>query len=155
MEVKTDLSSISNGDKILVPNDSTNEARALLLLQQANLITLKDNVGINATKYDIVNNPYNLEIVEMNAELIASVRDDAAFAVINGNYAINAKLNVSDTLEIESSTGSAANAYANVLAVKEGTENNDKIKALYEALTSTTIKDYINKNYSGAVVALF
>lgn len=152
---KTDLSSISNGDKILVPNDSTNEARALLLLQQANLITLKDNVGINATKYDIVNNPYNLEIVEMNAELIASVRDDAAFAVINGNYAINAKLNVSDTLEIESSTGSAANAYANVLAVKEGTENNDKIKALYEALTSTTIKDYINKNYSGAVVALF
>ena len=91
----------------------------------------------------------------MNAEIIASVKDDAAFAIINGNYAITAGLKVSDALAIEDSKGLAAEAYGNVLAVKEGNENSPKIKALYEALTSASVKEYINNTYSGSVVALF
>ena len=152
---KNDLSKVANGDKVIVPNDATNEARALLLLEEQGLIDLKDDAGIKATKNDIVSNPYNLDIIEMNAEIIASVKDDAAFAIINGNYAITAGLKVSDALAIESSEGMAATAYGNVLAVKEGHENDAKIKALYEALTSASVKEYINKTYSGSVVALF
>lgn len=152
---KNNLSSVSNGDSILVPNDSTNEARALLLLEQEGLIEVDDNAGIYATKNDITNNPYNLNIVEMNAELIPGVKEDGAFAVINGNYAISAGLSVTDALAIESSDGQAAQAYANVLAVKQGNENNEKIIALYEALTSATVKDFINEKYHGSVVALF
>ena len=152
---KNDLSKVANGDKIIVPNDATNEARALLLLQEQGLIHLKEDAGIKATKNDIVSNPYNLDIIEMNAEIIASVKDDAAFAIINGNYAITAGLKVSDALAIEDSKGLAAEAYGNVLAVKEGNENNPKIKALYEALTSASVKEYINNTYSCSVVALF
>lgn len=152
---KNDLSKVASGDKIIVPNDTTNEARALLLLEEQGLITLNKSAGINATKKDITSNPYNLEIIEMNAEIIAGVKEDGAFAVINGNYAISAGLKVSDALAIESSTGTAATSYANVLAVKEGNENLDKIKALYEALTSATVKDFINSKYEGSVVALF
>ena len=152
---KNNLSNISNGDTILVPNDSTNEARALLLLEQVGLIDVDDNAGIYATKKDIIDNPYNINIVEMNAELIPGVKDDGAFAVINGNYAISAGLKVSDALAIEASDGQAANAYANVLAVKEGNKTNPKIVALYEALTSATVKDFINEKYNGSVVSLF
>ena len=126
-----------------------------LLLQEQGLIHLKEDAGIKATKNDIVSNPYNLDIIEMNAEIIASVKDDAAFAIINGNYAITAGLKVSDALAIEDSKGLAAEAYGNVLAVKEGNENSPKIKALYEALTSASVKEYINNTYSGSVVALF
>lgn len=152
---KNDLSTISSGDKVLVPNDATNEARALLLLEEQGLIDLKDDAGIKATKQDIVSNPYNLDIIEMNAEIIAGVKDDAAFAIINGNYAIAAGLKVSDALAIEDSEGLAAEAYGNVLAVKEGHENDTKIKVLYDVLTSATVKDYINQTYFGSVVALF
>lgn len=152
---KKTLDSVSNGDKILVPNDATNEARALLLLEQVGLITLKEDAGIKATKYDIISNPNNLEIIEMNAELIAGVKEDASFAVINGNYAIDAGLKVSDALAVESNDGTAASAYANVLAVSESNINNEKIIALYEALTSETIKKYIDDTYLGSVVALF
>jgi D-methionine transport system substrate-binding protein len=152
---KNSLSAVSNGDKILVPNDATNEARALLLLEQVGLITLKEDAGIKATKYDIVSNPNNLEIIEMNAELIAGVKEDAAYAVINGNYAIDAGLKVSDALAVEANDGTAASAYANVLAVSENNLNNEKIIALYEALTSESIKKYINDTYLGSVVALF
>ena len=152
---KNDLSKISTGDKIIVPNDATNEARALLLLEEQGLIDVKDDAGIYATKNDIISNPYNLNIIEMNAELITGIKDDGAFAVINGNYAISAGLKVSDALAVESTTGTASIAYANILAVKQGDENSPKIKALYEALTSATVKDYINETYSGSVVALF
>lgn len=152
---KTDLSKVSSGDKIIVPNDATNEARALLLLEEQGLIDLKDDAGIKATKNDIVSNPYNLDIVEVNAELIAGIKEDAAYAVINGNYAISAGLKVSDALAVESTTGTASVAYGNILAAKQGNENSPKIKALYEALTSATVKDFINQTYEGSVVALF
>ena len=152
---KSDLTKVSNGDKIIVPNDATNEARALLLLEEQGLIDLKDSAGIKATKNDIISNPYNLDIIEMNAEIIAGVKEDAAFAVINGNYAISAGLKVSDAIALESTTGTAAEAYGNVLAVKEGNENLPKIQALYDALTSASVKEFINNTYKGSVVALF
>ena len=123
-----------SGVKILVPNDTTNEARALLLLQENGIITLKDGAGITATKNDIVDNPYNVEIVEAEAAQLPSLLADAEYAVINSNYAINAGLNpVKDSLLIEGS----ASAYANILAVKEGTENTDAVN--YDALNGTTI----------------
>lgn len=152
---KNSLSEISNNDVILVPNDKTNEARALLLLEEQGLITLRKDAGINATKNDIVSNPYSLDIKEINAELIPSLREDGAFAIINGNYAISAGISISSSLALEKSDGIAATNYANVLAVKEGNENEAKIKALYEALTSSKIKDYINQTYLGAVIPLF
>ena len=138
-----------SGVKILVPNDTTNEARALLLLQENGIITLKDGAGITATKNDIVDNPYNVEIVEAEAAQLPSLLADAEYAVINSNYAINAGLNpVKDSLLIEGS----ASAYANILAVKEGNENSEKIQALVAALKSDTIRQYINDTYDGAVV---
>ena len=110
---------------------------------------------MNITKNDIVSNPYSLDIKEVNAELIPSLREDGAFAIINGNYAISAGISISSSLALEKSDGVAAKNYANVLAVKEGSENNPKIKALYEALTSSKIKDYIIQTYLGAVIPLF
>ena len=137
-----------SGVKILVPNDTTNEARALLLLQENGIITLKDGAGITATKNDIVDNPYNVEIVEAEAAQLPSLLADAEYAVINSNYAINAGLNpVKDSLLIEGS----ASAYANILAVKEGTENTDAVKALKAALESQQVVDYINEKYDGSV----
>ena len=137
--------------KIGVPNDTTNEARALLLLQENGIITLKDGVGITATKNDIVDNPYNVEIVEAEAAQLPSLLADADYAVINSNYAINAGLNpVKDSLLIEGS----ASAYANILAVKEGTENTDAVKALKAALESQQVVDYINQKYDGSVVSV-
>ena len=138
-----------------VTNDTTNEARALLLLEQVGLIELDDNAGIKATKHDITSNPYNLNIIEMNAEIIANVRDDGAFAIINGNYAIGAGIKISDALAIEDKEGLAAEAYANVIAVKEGNENSEKIKVLLEALKTEKVKNYINTTYLGAVIPLF
>ena len=129
-----------SGVKILVPNDTTNEARALLLLQENGIITLKDGAGITATKNDIVDNPYNVEIVEAEAAQLPSLLADADYAVINSNYAINAGLNpVNDSLLIEGS----ASAYANILTVKEGNETSPKALALKAALESKQVADFI------------
>lgn len=137
--------------KIAVPNDTTNEARALLLLQEAGIITLKDGAGITATKNDIADNPYNVEIVEAEAAQIPNLLPDVAYAVINSNYAINAGLNpVKDALTQEGS----ASAYTNILAVKEGNENNDAVKALVAALESKKVADFINDKYAGSVVSV-
>lgn len=152
---KNKLEDIANGDKILVPNDVTNEARALLLLQELELITLKESAGIYATKLDIVSNPYNLEIIERGAEQIANVREDAAFAFINGNYAIQAGLEINSALAIESNDGIVAEAYANIVVVKKGNENKPKIQALVKALQSDSVKQFINEKYKGSVVPLF
>ena len=137
--------------KIAVPNDTTNEARALLLLQEAGIIKLKDGVGITATKNDIVENPYNVEIVEAEAAAIPSLLPDVSYAVINSNYAINAGLNpVKDSLAKEGSSS----AYANILAVKSGNENSDEVKALKAALESKQVADFIADTYGGSVVSV-
>ena len=149
------LDALADGAQIAVPNDTTNEARALLLLEQEGLIKLADGVGINATTLDIVENPKNLDIVELEAAQIPSRLADVDMAVINGNYALDAGLKVADALAIEAADGTAAQAYENVIAVKEGNENNEAIKALVEALQSDTIRDYINDTYNGAVVPMF
>ena len=137
--------------KVAVPNDTTNEARALLLLQENGIIKLKDGAGITATKNDIVENPYNVEIVEAEAAQLPNMLPDLDYAVINSNYAINAGLNpVNDSLFIEGS----ASAYANILAVKEGNENEPKILALKAALESKQVADYIAEKYAGSVVSV-
>ena len=137
--------------KIGVPNDTTNEARALLLLQENGIIKLADGVGITATKNDIVENPYNVEIVEAEAAQLPNLLPDVDYAVINSNYAINAGLNpVKDSLAIEG----AASAYVNVLVVKEGNENEPKILALKAALESKQVADYISETYNGSVVSV-
>ena len=141
--------------KIAVPNDTTNEARALLLLEQEGLITLKQGVGLSATKSDIASNPHNYEIVELEAQLLTTTLQDVDVAVINGNYAIDAGLKVSEALAVEAADGAAAEAYANVITVKAGNENNDAVKALVEVLKSDKIKTYIEETYDGAVVPLF
>ena len=136
--------------KIGVPNDTTNEARALLLLQENGIIKLKDGVGITATKNDIVENPYNVEIVEAEAAQLPNLLPDVDYAVINSNYAINAGLNpVNDSLLIEGS----ASAYANILAVKEGNES-AQVVALKAALESKQVADFIAEKYAGSVVSV-
>jgi D-methionine transport system substrate-binding protein len=150
---KTSLDAIADGDKILVPNDTTNEARALLLLEEAGLIDVRDDAGLTATKADIVSNPKNLNIIEMNAELIAATRQDGAFAVINGNYALEAGLKANDAIQFESSTGLAATTYANILVVKAGNENNPAILVLIEVLQSEAVKNFITEKYQGSVIA--
>ena len=136
--------------QITVPNDTTNEARALLLLEANGIIKLKDGAGITATKNDIAENPYNVEIVETEAAAIPNVLQDVDYAVINSNYAINAGLNpVEDSLAIEGSSS----AYANILAVKEGNETSPKTLALIAALESQQVADFIEEKYAGAVVS--
>ena len=149
------IADLPDGAQIAVPNDATNEARALLLLQQEGLIKLADGVGINATKLDIKENKKNLEILELEAAQIPTRLKDVDLAVINGNYAIDAGLKVADALAVESKDGDAATAYVNVVAVKEGNEKNEAIQALVKALKSDTIRDYINNTYGGAVVPVF
>ena len=149
------LEDIKEGASIAVPNDATNEARALLLLEANGLIKLKDDAGLTATKSDIVENSLNIDIREMEAALIPSVLDEVAVAVINGNYAIQANLKVSESLAMEDPDSEAAQTYANVLVVKEGNENSEAVKALIEALTSDTIRDYINNTYDKAVLPIF
>lgn len=150
---KSDLGSVADGDSVAVPNDTTNEARALLLLQDNGLITLKSGAGLNATINDIEENPYNLEIVELEAAQVPRVVEEVAFVVLNGNYALEAGYSVAkDALAYESSDSEAAKTYVNVIAVKEGNENTDKIKALVEALKSDTVKTYITDTYDGAVI---
>jgi len=149
------LDALADGAKVGVPNDATNEARALLLLEQEGLITLKDGAGINATKLDIVDNPKNLDIVELEAAQLPLRLADLDVAVINGNYAIDAGLKMSDALAIESAEGEAATAYVNVLAVKEGSEDNEAVKALVKALQSDEVKKFMEDTYAGAVVPVF
>lgn len=150
---KSSLSEVAEGDSVAVPNDTTNEARALLLLQDNGLITLKDGAGLNATVNDIVENPHNLEIVELEAAQVPRVVEEVAFVVLNGNYALEAGFSVAkDSIAYESADSEAAKTYVNVIAVKEGNENADKIKALVDALKSEDIKNYINETYDGAVI---
>ena len=149
------LSALADGAKIGVPNDATNEARALLLLEQEGLIKLKDGVGLEATKADIVENPHNYDIVEITAELLPASLPDLDIAVINGIYAIDAGLKVSEALAIEAAGGTATEYYQNVIAVVEGNENSEKIQALLKALKSDAVKKFIQDTYDGAVVPLF
>lgn len=150
---KKSLDDIADGDTIAVPNDTTNEARALLLLQDNGIIKLKDGAGINATVNDIEENPHNIEIVELEAAQVARVVDETSFVVLNGNYALQAGFSVSkDALAYEKSDSEAAKTYVNVIAVKEGNENNEAIKALVDVLKSDDMKKYINDTYDGAVL---
>lgn len=149
------LDALPDGAKIAVPNDATNEARALLLLEQAGLITLKEGVGIAATKDDIVDNPHDYELYEVQAELVPTVLKDVEIAVINGNYALGAGLKVADALAVEAKDGTATDYYQNILCVKEGNENSEKTQALIKALKSDAVRNYINETYNGAVVPLF
>ena len=149
------LDALPDGATVAVPNDTTNEARALLLLQQEGLIKLKDGAGLNATVVDIVENPKNLKIEELEAAQLPRSLQDVDIAAINGNYALGAGLKVSDALATESDQGEAAKAYANILAVKDGNQDSEKTKALVKALTSETARKYIDDTYDGAVVAVF
>ena len=150
---KASLDEVADGDVIAVPNDTTNEARALLLLQDNGLITLKEDAGLTATVQDIVENPHNLEIQELEAAQVPRVVDEVAYVVLNGNYALQAGFSVAkDSIAYESSDSEAAKTYVNVIAVAEGNENNEGIKALVDVLKSDEIKQYINDNYDGAVI---
>ena len=150
---KEDLSELEEGDVIAVPNDTTNEARALLLLQDNGVIKLKDGVGLEATARDIEENPNNVEIQELEAAQVSRVAGEVAFVVLNGNYALQAGYSVSkDAVAYEKSDSEAAQTYVNVIAVQEGNEDSDKIKALVDVLKSDEIKDFITENYDGAVI---
>ena len=148
------LDNLPQGSKIVVPNDGTNEARALLLLEQEGLIELNEGIGLSATKQDIKNsNGY--EIIEAEAAAIANLRKDSAIVVLNGNYALDADLSVSDALAIENVNGVAAQTYANILVVRDGNQEKTIVKTLYECLTSEKIKTFINNKYNGSVVPMF
>ena len=150
---KSSLDDLAEGDTIAVPNDTTNEARALLLLQDNGIITLKDGAGLEATVNDIAENPKNIKIQELEAAQVARVTGEVAYVVLNGNYALEAGYSVGkDALTYEKSDSEAAKTYVNVIAVKEGNENNPAIKALVDTLKSDTIKQYINDTYDGAVI---
>lgn len=150
---KKSLDELSDGDTIAVPNDTTNEARALLLLQDNGIITLKEDAGLNATVNDIVENPNNVEIIELEAAQVARVAEETSYVVLNGNYALQAGFSVAkDALTYETSDSEAAKTYVNIIAVKEGNEENEGIKALVEVLKSDELKKFINDTYDGAVI---
>lgn len=151
---KSDLATLEAGDVIAVPNDTTNEARALLLLQANGIITLKDGVGLEATVNDIAENPYDVKIQELEAAQVPRVREEVAFVVLNGNYALQSGLSVAkDAIAYETTDSEAAQTYVNIIAVKEGNENSEKIQALVKVLTSDEIRQYIADTYDGAVIA--
>ena len=151
-----DLANIADGATIAVPNDTPNEARALQLLATQGLITVRDDAGLTATINDITENPHNIKFEEIEAAQLPRTVQDVDFAVINGNYALAAGFSVkNDALATEDASSEAAQTYANILAVKEGRENDPAIQALYAALTSDKVKDYINSTYDGAVVPIF
>ena len=152
----SDLANIADGATIAVPNDTTNEARALQLLAAQGLITVRDGAGLTATVNDITENPHNLQIEEIEAAQLPRTVQDVDFAVINGTYAMEAGFSVGkDALATEDASSEAAQTYANVLVVKEGNENNPAIQALLKALQSDEVKNYIDQTYDGAVVAIF
>lgn len=150
----TNLDSIPDGAKIAVPNDTTNEARALLLLQENGIITLKEGADITATKVDIAENPKNVEIVELAAEQIPRSLPDVDLGVINGNVALAAGLNFNDALVVEASDSLAAQTYANVIAVRAGEENSEKTKVIMDILTSDECKQFITDHFEGAVLPI-
>ena len=147
-----DLANIPEGATIVVPNDTTNEARAFMLLEVNGIITLKEGAGLKATKMDIVENPYNVEIVEMEAAQVAKQAPDVEFVVVNGNYALLAEFSIEDALAIEEADSEAAKTYANIIAVREGDETRADIQTLIEVLKSDEIKSYIEATYAGAVL---
>ena len=149
-----DLKAIQDGAKIAVPNDTTNEARALLLLEANGIIKLKDGAGLTATKQDIVENPHNVEIYEVEAAQIPRSLDSVDFACMNGNFAIQANYKPSEALATEKSDSEAAQTYANIIAVAEKNKDAAWAKTLVEVLTSKEIQDFINKKYEGGVVPL-
>lgn len=149
------LEDLEEGATIAVPNDTTNEARALLLLEDNGLITLKEGAGLTATVNDIVENPLNLNIQELEAAQIPRSLEDVDLAVINGNYAIDAGLSVADALAVEDAESEAAQTYANVVAVRADEVDEPKIKALIKVLQSDDVATFIEENYDGAVVPLF
>ena len=152
---KTDsLDKLADGAKVAVPNDATNEARALLLLEAQGLIKLNDSENLAATKNDIVENKLNLDIVEIEAAQLPRSLGDVDVAVINGNYAIDAGLSVADALATEDAQSIAATTYGNIVAVRNGDESNEAIQALVSALKSDDVRSYIEETYKGAVLPL-
>ena len=150
---KSSLDDLKDGDTIAVPNDTTNEARALLLLEANGLLTLKDGAGLTATVLDIEDNPLNLKIQELEAAQVSRVKDEVALVVLNGNYALEAGFSVAkDAIAYEKSDSEAAKTYVNIIAVKEGNENNEGVKALVDVLKSDEIREFINQTYDGAVI---
>lgn len=149
-----DLKAIQDGAKIAVPNDTTNEARALLLLEANGIIKLKDGAGLTATKQDIVENPHNVEIYEVEAAQIPRSLDSVEFACMNGNYAIQANYKPSDALAAEDAQSEAAQTYANIIAVSEKNKDAEWAKTLVEVLHSKEIQDFINEKYEGGVVPI-
>lgn len=148
----TNFDSVPDGATVAVPNDTTNEARALLLLQENGFITLADGADITATKMDIVENPKNLDIVELEAAQIPRSLPDVDMAVINGNYALDAGLDFDNALAIEEADSVAAQTYANIIAVREGEEDSEKTKVIVKILTSDACKQFITDNFNGAVL---
>ena len=150
---KDSLDDIEDGDTIAVPNDTTNEARALLLLQDNGIITLKEGVGLEATVRDIEEYKVEVEIQELEAAQVPRYTEEMSYVVMNGNYALQAGFSVADdALTYETSDSEAAKTYVNVIAVKEGNEDSEKIQALVDVLKSDDIKNYINETYNGAVI---
>jgi D-methionine transport system substrate-binding protein len=150
------LDALADGATVAVPNDVTNEARALLLLADNGLITLKEGVGLNATTNDIVDNPKNLQFVEVEAAMVANLTSEVDIAAINGNYALDAGFSsAADAIAIEDPNSQAAQTYANLIVVKEGNEESAAVLALVEALQSDAIRDFINNTYSGNVLPIF
>lgn len=150
------LADLPANSKVLIPNDGTNEARALYLLQKEGLITLKDGITAStATKLDVASNPKNLEIVELEAAQIPLSLTDGAIGVINGNYALGAGLKIADAIAAEENNDKNVRQYVNVVAVKEGNENKEKIKALTEVILSSAVKEYVQQKYGGAVLTVF
>ena len=149
-----DLKDLQDGALVAVPNNVTNEARALLLLAQEGLLTLKEGAGINATVEDITENPKNIQFKELAPEQLVSALPDVDVAVINGNYAIEGGLHVSQALAVEANDGLAAKTYGNIIATSPAKQNDASLKVLVEVLQGQEVKDFINGKYDGAVVPL-
>ncbi|WP_058270105.1 MetQ/NlpA family ABC transporter substrate-binding protein [Olsenella massiliensis] len=150
-----DLAGITDGAQIAVPNDPTNEGRALLLLQQAGIITLKDPNNLESTAADVAENPHNVTLVEVEAAAVPRQLQDVNFAVINGNYAIDAGLHVSDALVVESAEGVAVKQYANYLVTTPANKDDERIKALVAVLTSDDFKKYLSETFDKDVLPAF
>ncbi len=150
----TSIADLPDDAKVAVPNNVTNEARALLLLEQEGVLKLKEDAGITATVTDIVENPKNISFVEVDPSQLVNTLADVDIAVINGNYALEGGLHIKDALAVESKDGLAAQTYGNIVAAREANANNPALLKLVEVLKSDEIKDYINNTYGGAVVPL-